>query len=167
MGYSGRMKRSVFLVRAGFVFLVVLSAPGCWGAHVPKGPRAVRPKAPPALIGHIVFVSLKDPGRVGALRRDADAMLGTIPSVATYAAGGHLDTRRATVLGDYDLAIYLGFASQQDLAAYVAHEQHVRFVERWKPMISELRVHDMLDEPDAPPQPRCVVAPRKKFLGIF
>jgi Stress responsive A/B Barrel Domain len=93
------------------------------------------------------LVELENSGEYPSIRRDADSMLGTIPSVATYAAGGHLETGRSTVSDDYDLAIYLGFASQADLAVYVAHEQHIAFVKKWKPRFKSLRVYDMLDEP--------------------
>jgi len=140
---------------------------GCWGYQVPKGPTVVRAAPPPALIGHIVFVELENPDDYGSIRRSADSLLGTIPEVATYAAGGHLDTRRDSVRTDYDLAIYLGFASQEDLAAYVAHEQHIAFVNQWKPRLKSLRVYDMLDEPAVYRGLRCGIGGRKKFLGTF
>ena len=151
---------------------------GCWGAKYPGGSVSKlaieQPAPPPARIGHIVFVTLKDPGQADALRRDADYMLGNIPSVVTYACGQHLDTGRSTVLSDYTIAIYLGFDSESGLAEYVAHPQHVEFVEKWKPRLESLRVYDMLDEPNAERADassygvqRCVIVRRKKFLGIF
>ena len=118
---------------------------GCRGSCSP----VISPAGSASLISHIVFVELQDENQLIGFRRSADRMLSTIPSVATYAAGSHLDTGRSTVLNDYDLVIYLGFASEEDLATYVAHEQHIDFVEQWKPKIKSLRVYDMLDEPNS------------------
>ncbi|MGJ8637318.1 MAG: Dabb family protein [Phycisphaerales bacterium] len=105
----------------------------------------------PARIGHIVFVELKNQNDFHELLKDADWMLGTIPTVSTFAAGRHLDTGRSSVRADYDLAIYLGFESEHDLAIYVAHSQHIDFVNKWKPRLSALRVYDMLDWPTTRP----------------
>lgn len=98
-----------------------------------------------ALIGHIVFIDLKENSDYDAIIRDSDEMLATIPTVSTYAAGRHIDTGRATIINDYDAAIYLGFESVEDLAAYVEHEQHVAYVKKWKPRLESLRVYDMHD----------------------
>jgi hypothetical protein len=99
----------------------------------------------PALIGHIVFVDLIDPNDYDECLRDVDELLGTIPSVATFAAGRHIDTGRDIVLNDYDLAIYLGFESVEDLDAYIVHEQHVACVAKWQPRMNALRIYDMHD----------------------
>jgi len=126
------MKSIIFTLLLSTVLLT-----GCAGS--PQ--RADRP----ALISHIVLVDLKDPADFAELLRDSDAMLGTIPSVSSYAAGAHLETGRDSVLHDYDLAIYLGFGSEADLAAYVEHEQHIAVVTKWKDRMESLRVYDMLD----------------------
>ncbi len=99
----------------------------------------------PALIGHIVFIELSDQGDYESILHDSDTMLATIPSVATYAAGRHIDTGRNTIINDYDLVIYLGFESVEDLNAYVVHDQHIDYVAKWKPRLSALRVYDMHD----------------------
>lgn len=98
-----------------------------------------------ALIGHIVFVELVEDSDYDEILADSDSMLATIPSVSTYAAGRHIDTGRTTVRDDYDLAIYLGFESAEDLAAYVDHEQHNEYVQKWGPKLKALRVYDMHD----------------------
>ncbi|MFG0245125.1 MAG: Dabb family protein [Phycisphaerales bacterium JB052] len=110
-------------------------------ACTPTQSRAPRP----ALIGHIVFVELQNPDDYPQLLADSDAMLGTIPSVSTFAAGRHIDTGRDTIINDYDLAIYLGFQSVEDLNAYVAHEQHIAYVNKWKPRLTALRIYDLHD----------------------
>ena len=110
-----------------------------WGCAGTPRPRPV------AVISHVVFVDLADPADVPAALADSDAMLASIPSVASYSAGVHLDTGRDSVLADYDVGIVLGFDSVEDLAAYVAHPDHVAFVERWMPRITGLRVYDIHD----------------------
>lgn len=100
----------------------------------------------PAPISHIVFVTLADETDRPELLADSDAMLGTIPSVSSYAAGPHLDTGRPSVDDAYSLGIYLGFETERDLAAYVAHPQHVAYVEKWRPRLASLLVRDVLDE---------------------
>lgn len=119
------------------LFIACLTLSACTPAQT-RAPRT-------ALIGHIVFFDLSDPADDDALLADSDEMLGTIPSVSTYAAGRHIDTGRDSVLHDYDLAVYLGFESVEDLNAYVAHEQHIAFVTKWKPRLESLRVYDMHD----------------------
>lgn len=104
--------------------------------------RAERPQR----IAHIVFVDLRDPGDYPEILRDSESMLATIRGVSTYHAGAHLDTGRGTILDDYDLAIILGFETTEDLAIYVAHEQHVAYVNKWKPRLEALRVYDVLGE---------------------
>jgi hypothetical protein len=110
---------------------------GC--AATPSAP------APVATISHVVFVRLADPADTPRALADSDATLRSIPSVASYSAGVHIDTGRDSVLSDYDVGIVLGFDSAEDLAAYVAHPAHVAFVERWKDRVTSLRVYDIHD----------------------
>ncbi len=92
-----------------------------------------------------MFVELNDFAHYPEILADSDSLLATIPSVSKYAAGSHVDTGRATVSDDYDLAIYLGFESVEALAEYVDHDQHIEYVRKWKPKLKSLRVYDMLD----------------------
>jgi hypothetical protein len=138
------MKLALPLIAALLLILPACSSRPA-AARLPRGQRA--PAQAPAMIGHIVFVQLADPADYHAILHDSDWMLGTIPPVATYAAGKHLDTGRSTIRSDYDLAIYLGFNSEQDLREYVAHPQHIGYVDKWKPKLKSLRVYDMIDWP--------------------
>ncbi len=126
------------LARAGSCLLTTIGvlASGC--ATTRTAPR-------PAPISHVVFVTLADDADLPELLADSDAMLGTIPSVSSYAAGSHLDTGRATVDAEYSLGIYLGFESERDLAEYVAHPRHVAYVQKWQPRLESLLVRDVLD----------------------
>jgi hypothetical protein len=100
---------------------------------------------PVAAISHVVFVDLADPADADALLADARATLAPIPSVTAYSAGKHLDTGRPTVLGDYDVGMVLGFDDTRGLNAYVAHPDHIAFVERWRPRLTGLRVYDIAE----------------------
>ena len=132
-----------------FAAAVLLILPACSSGgpttQLPRGQNT--PASAPAMIGHIVFIQLKNPNDYHDLLHDADWMLGTIDAVATYAASKHLDTGRSTVTADYDLAIYLGFDSEQDLRMYVADQQHATFVNKWKPKFKSLKTYNMLDWP--------------------
>lgn len=140
------MKITIPLLAAALLILPAIISGCSSGGSTSRysGPPVARA---PAMIGHIVLIQLDNPADFHDLLHDADWMLGTIPTVDSYAAGKHLDTGRSTVSSDYDMAIYLGFKSERDLAIYVAHQQHVEFVNKWKPKLRSLRVYDMLDWP--------------------
>lgn len=93
----------------------------------------------------MVFVKLADPSDAAELIADSDRMLGTIPSVRSYYCGRHIDTGRETVIADYDVGAYMGFASEAGYAAYVSDPGHVAFVEKWRPRLEWLRVYDIYD----------------------
>ena len=145
-GYHPSMKITIPLLTAALLILPVCIL-GCssGGSTIRYSGPPVAPS--PAMIGHIVLIELNDPSDFHDLLHDADWMLGTIPTVESFAAGKHLDTGRSNVSSDYDFAIYLGFKSERDLAIYVAHQQHVEFVNKWKPKLRSLRIYDMLDWP--------------------
>ncbi len=102
--------------------------------------------ARPALINHVVFVKLHDPGESGALIRECDEKLRTIPGVEAYYAGRHVDTGRPTVIADYDVGVFVGFGSREAYAAYVDHPNHTGLVAAWRPRMAWLHVYDVLDE---------------------
>jgi hypothetical protein len=108
---------------------------------------AARVAAPsPAHINHVVFFKLKDSTNAPLLIQDCDALLAVIPGVVSYYCGTPLDTGRPTVDGHYDVGLYLGFESADDLAAYVEHPNHITIVKAWQPRLEWLRVHDVIDE---------------------
>jgi hypothetical protein len=115
--------------------------------------QAVRPvHAPtaglrPAAINHVVFFKLKDPSESAALINDCDRMLAVIPGVDSYFCGTPLDTGRGAIVdNNFDVGLYLGFATQEDLAAYVSHLNHVTVVRQWQTQLEWLRVHDVIDQ---------------------
>lgn len=122
---------------AAFAALFLLPVLGACAAR--PGPRPV------ATISHVVFVDLADPSDADELLADGRAMLASIPTVTAYSAGRHIDTGRATVLGDYDVGMILGFGCVEGLNAYVVHPDHVAFVDKWRPRLTGLRVYDIHD----------------------
>jgi hypothetical protein len=106
-----------------------------------SGSRAPRP----AVVNHVVFIKLVDPGDTDAIIADADSLLPSIPGVVSYYAGKHIETGRENIVQDYDIGVYIGFDSVRDYEAYVSHPDHVRLVELWLPRIDWLRIYDVAD----------------------
>jgi hypothetical protein len=120
-----------------FLFLVTLATIGCASRSTVRRP---------AIINHVVFISLHDNADVDELIADCDAMLTTIPGVASYGAGTHLDTGRSAVDGNYDVGLFIGFNSRDDYAVYVDHPNHIALVTKWKPGIKQMRIFDINDD---------------------
>lgn len=101
----------------------------------------------PARLNHLAFFKLKNSTDARALIADCDATLAAIPGVVSYYAGRHLDTGRGErVDGNYDVGFYVGFMSEEDLAGYVTHPDHVALVNKWRERWEWIRVHDVIDE---------------------
>ncbi|HVP73231.1 MAG TPA: Dabb family protein [Phycisphaerales bacterium] len=128
------------------IAVIALSAIGCeTTAPVPKR-RAGDPAPRPAPINHLVFFKLKNPADATELIADADSQLGTLPMVAWYFCGRHLDTGRGErVDSNYDVGFYVAFANEADYAAYVAHPSHQALVAKWQSRWEWIRVQDVLD----------------------
>jgi hypothetical protein len=120
---------------ATIAFLAILA--GCSTArHAPMRP---------APITHLVLFTLADPADIDAFIADADAALPAIPGVESYSCGRPLDTGRAVVSGDYDIACSFGFATVAAYESYLAHPDHQRLVEAWRDRIASMRVYDFAD----------------------
>ena len=109
---------------------------GCGGAPAPR----------PATFNHIVFFKLKDPAEAESLIKVCDERLGTIPGVVSYFCGSHFDIGRENVDSDYDVGFYVGFDTEEDYRAYLAHPDHVGVVKEWRPKFQWLRIYDVGDE---------------------
>ena len=90
-----------------------------------------------------VLIELQDPSFADALIAACDAQIATIPVVRGYYCGKHVPSGRVSVRTDYDVGLYVGFASLEAYKTYVDHPQHISFVEDWKPRLKELRVYDI------------------------
>lgn len=123
-----------------FVLLMLLAA------ALLSLPACVNDTKRTAIVNHPVFFTLNDPTDADELIRDCDAQIQTIPTVVSYYCGKPVDTGRATVLADYHVGLYVGFASVDGYRAYVEHPQHQALVEAWGPRCESIAVRDVLDE---------------------
>lgn len=109
------------------------------------GVGLAKPAPRPAEINHVVFFKLKDPADTQALIRACDEMLGTIPDVASYYCGEHVDIGRAGIDSDYDVGFYVGFDDLDAYRAYLDHPAHVEAVNTWRPRWEWIRIYDVRD----------------------
>lgn len=105
-----------------------------------------------APITHVVLVQLKDPTRIAELIADCDRALPGIEGVAGYSCGVPLDMGRSNVTKDYDVGIYVGFATPESYRAYVDHPRHLSLVERWRDGWKAVRIYDVVAGDRAPPR---------------
>lgn len=102
----------------------------------------------PGRINHVVLIKLADDVDAPELESDCDRLLKTIPSVRTYACGGHFEFGRATVNSDYTVGILVSFDSTEGYRAYLKDPGHVELVEKWKPRWSGAIIYDIENIPD-------------------
>ncbi len=86
-----------------------------------------------------------DAAEAGALLAACDDALADIPVVQGYWSGRHLDTNRANVDGDYDVALHVGFASEADYDAYVAHPEHQALIAAWRDRLRWIHIYDVAE----------------------
>ncbi|MCC6971143.1 MAG: Dabb family protein [Phycisphaerales bacterium] len=122
--------------------VVILAQPGTERTPIPA-PAVAAPR--PALISHVVLVTLKDPADAAELIADSDRLLATIPSVVAYACGTPPGTDRAGVDASFSVGVYLGFETEEGLQAYLDHAAHTTLVEAWRPRIESMRIFDIAD----------------------
>ena len=118
----------MFVLMAGFF--------GC-----ARGPE--KPMAPGTLV-HPVYVSLIDPADALELIADCDDRLGDLPMVRSYACGVPMDIGRAEVTADYDVALVVTFEGLDAYRAYLADEDHLWVVKKWRPRTNWMRIHDVV-----------------------
>lgn len=113
-----------------------------------------------APITHVVLVQLKDPTRIAELIADCDRALPGIEGVAGYSCGVPLDMGRSNVTKDYDVGIYVGFATPEGYRAYVDDPRHLSLVERWRDGWKAVRIFDVVaGAPPAAPLDAAAAAP--------
>jgi len=129
------MQQSMPKAIVSIAFLLIVA--GCSTSH--------RAPMRPAPITHIVLFNLADDADIDAFIAESDAALAELPGVESYTCGRPLDTGRAAVSGDYDVACMFGFASVAAYEAYLAHPEHRRLVDVWRDRIESMRIYDFLD----------------------
>lgn len=127
---------------------LVLLAAGCdsktYNETYIDGVSTDGPK-PTAQIGHVVLLTLSDPADTDELVAASREALADIPGLTHYSAGVHLETGREAVLSNYHVALYIGFDSEEDYAAYLVHPDHVAFVDAWQPRFESIVIYDIAD----------------------
>ena len=104
--------------------------PAC--QQVPTTISPARTTVMPGRLQHIVLVDLEDDADIPRMRADSDRLLPTIPTVKGYVCGTHVETGRANVAHDYDLAIVVQFDSVEDYRAFLEHPVHQQLVREWR-----------------------------------
>lgn len=130
------------LVSIGAV-CVLSTAGGC--AISVGNTRTVTKAGSMPVIGHPVFFTLKDPSRASELVGDCDRLLEGLSEVHAYHCGTPYDSGRSTVVADYHVGLWVGFASREAYNRYVASDEHQRLVEKWGPLCESIVVRDVLD----------------------
>jgi hypothetical protein len=121
---------------------LLLLAAGCSPLHAPINPGA---------INHVVLVELRNPADAGEFEADCSRLLAPIPSVRTYACGGHHDIGRSTINSDYTVGILVSFEDEAGYRAYLEAPGHVELVDTWKPRWSTITIYDIANpSPSAP-----------------
>lgn len=73
-----------------------------------------------------------------------DRLLSNIPGVTSYWGGTPGEFGRSNVDSDYDVALCIGFNTDQAYAEYLVDPAHLELVSRWKPQFEWIRIHDVL-----------------------
>ena len=123
------------------VLFLLLLLTGCFSSQ--KADMSVDRNPSPWAVNHIVLIELQDPSLADALIAACDAQIASISVVRGYYCGKHMPSGRVSVRTDYDVGLYVGFASLEAYKTYVDHPQHISFVKEWKPRLKELRVYDI------------------------
>lgn len=125
-----------------FCFILLLPT-GCASmAAKPAADEGVR-------IWHVVIIHLINPGDSDAQQRlvDASKTFGAIPGVRVVHVGRVLPGNRPHQDSSFDIGLAMGFASKEDLAAYVTHPTHVKAVnEVLKPLARDYTSYDFTNE---------------------
>ena len=107
------------------------------------------PPRPHVAIWHIVIIHLNNPGDPDAQKKliEASKTFVQIPGVRSVDVGKVIPGDRPHQDASFDVALVMGFASKEDLAAYVAHPVHVKAVnDVLKPLAKDYTSYDFTNE---------------------
>jgi len=98
-----------------------------------------------ATIQHVVLIKLNDPAQASALLEDCDRDLSGLGCVVEYWSGLPDQSGRVSeaIDTDWDAALCVGYIDADAYLTYVDHPAHVALVQRWKPRMTWLRIHDV------------------------
>lgn len=107
----------------------------------------IAPPAPAGTVDHLVLVWLKRPGNEqdrNALREAGDR-LRSIPGIVFLDHGTPLASGRPVVDDSFDVGFVMRFKSQEALATYEPHPDHMKEVENViKPLSRKVVVYDII-----------------------
>ena len=106
------------------------------------------PPQPPGVV-HVVMVWLKEPGNMvhRAQIIDGSKKLRDIPGVQDLRVGEVVPSERDVVDDSFDVALYMRFANEEAMHAYLSHPDHVNVVkEYFVPIMDRYKVYDFRDE---------------------
>ena len=127
------------------ILAAVFSGNGCAKRECGKP----RPEAHvPGRANHVVLCWLKEPGNESHRRRivEVSTTFREIPGVVEVRAGEVVPSERAIVDDSFDVAIFLTFASERDMKAYVEHPRHRAAVKDvLLPLVEKVTVYDFVE----------------------
>ena len=114
-------------------------------AFGPVAAHAQAPTQPSQDVAHIVLIWLKQSGNAAHREQVITATQGLadLPGVLDLQVGEVIPSDRARVDDSYDVGLYMRFASQADLQAYLVHPQHQATVKnKLAPLMARYQVFD-------------------------
>ncbi len=102
-------------------------------------------KPPEAGIHHIVLVWLKLSGSPSYRQQiiTESQKLDRIPGVISVNAGRSMVSNRSIVDHSFDVGLDITFETRDELNYYLTHPDHLRFVEKIKPLVERIVVYDI------------------------
>jgi len=96
-------------------------------------------------INHIVLVWLKadtTPAEIDTIIAESQK-LSSIDTIQSLTIGTAIPSERKIVDDSFSFGMHMRFATQQDMQRYLAHPQHIKFVDTFvKPKLDKLLVYD-------------------------
>lgn len=132
------------MIRRSFLVLLLASAV----APVPPAVADSISATGPSYV-HVVLVWLKEPGNMMHRRRviEASRRFEALPGVLQVRVGESVQSDREVVDDSFDVGLYLTFASQEDLQAYLVDERHKATLrDVLKPLTARYIVYDFFDD---------------------
>ena len=121
------------------LFALLLQA--CTPAHREEAP-------PPNRVNHIVLCWLKEPGNQEQRQQiiEVSKSFSQLPGVLDVRAGQVIPSDRGIVDDSFDVAIYLTYATVEDMNAYITHPDHQNAVrETFRPLVKKILVYDFIE----------------------
>ena len=100
-------------------------------------------------VTHVVFSWFKPDAPAGALEAAIEngAGLAGIPGVLELRSGAAVPSERSIVDDSFDIGLTMRFADIETMNAYLAHPDHVAYVETFiKPYAARILVYDIQDQ---------------------